>query len=328
MDKYLLTIIIPTYNNYKLLDECLQSIVVNKTSEVEILVVNDGSTDSTLECLEKYVNYVRVINKENGGVSSARNIGLLEAKGKFVSFVDSDDILTSTAINNMLDCIKYRKINEKLVFTDITVENYIEDKKVYKKWYLSGSDIMKCKNYLAKFVELLISTDMLNSPCGRIYDLQIIKENDIKFPNDLHCGEDGIFNLKYILKCKDILFINSDIYIYRLNISENSSIKKQLSLKIFDNVVKSLDYKMECINSIDASDKEKEDLKNGAYSNAVSQIFNYIRLLKKTNDVYILRDFIKRNISINEILKTKKIKGYKNKIKKIYIYVFLNFCKR
>lgn len=91
-----LSFIIPTYNTGKLLGKCLESIVEQSESEVEteIIVVDDGSTDNTNEIISKYKESVRYIKKENSGVSDARNVGIKEAHGDYLCFVDSDDYIS------------------------------------------------------------------------------------------------------------------------------------------------------------------------------------------------------------------------------------------
>lgn len=97
------SVIIPVYNVEKYLDDCLENVVNQTLQDIEIICVNDGSTDNSLEVLQKYENEdarIKIINKENGGLSSARNAGIKEAKGEYILFLDSDDMVSRGVCKN------------------------------------------------------------------------------------------------------------------------------------------------------------------------------------------------------------------------------------
>lgn len=94
MEEYLISIIIPVYNAERYLENCLNSVINQTYSKLEIILVNDGSTDNSVEICEKYEkkdNRIKVFNQQNKGGAAARNFGILNSKGKFISFIDSDD---------------------------------------------------------------------------------------------------------------------------------------------------------------------------------------------------------------------------------------------
>ena len=110
-----ISIIVPIYNVEKYLPKCIDSIINQTLENIEIILVNDGSTDSCAEIIESYANKdnrIKVIHKKNGGQSSARNMGLDIAKGEYIGFVDSDDWLHYDMYENMYKSIK--KVNSDL----------------------------------------------------------------------------------------------------------------------------------------------------------------------------------------------------------------------
>ena len=88
----LVSVVIPNFNNESYLAECLESVIAQSYKRIEIIVVDDGSTDSSIEILDKYQSKIRVIRSSHNGASAARNIGIEQSKGKFIAFMDSDDI--------------------------------------------------------------------------------------------------------------------------------------------------------------------------------------------------------------------------------------------
>ena len=107
--KSLISIVIPVYNVEKYLEKCLQSVQNQTYNHFEVILVNDGSTDSSLSICEKFVNQDKrfsVFSKENGGMSSARNFGIKKAKGSFITFVDSDDYIVKDYLSHLVAGIK------------------------------------------------------------------------------------------------------------------------------------------------------------------------------------------------------------------------------
>lgn len=164
------SVIVPTYNEEKHIRACLDSIIENDLKEIEIIVINDGSTDSTKEILEEYKNkydIIKVIEKENEGQGSARNIGIDLAKGEFITFVDADDEIH----NNMLSKM-YEKLQKEQA--DICVCDYFEinkDNKVVKKAIPQKTEDIK-KDYIVSIA----------GPCNKLIRTEILKKNSLYFP--------------------------------------------------------------------------------------------------------------------------------------------------
>ena len=128
-----ISVIIPVYNDEKYLAQCLDSVLRQTYSNLEIILVDDGSTDSTPELCEKYREKyanIRILHKKNGGVGSSRNAGLEMATGEYVLFVDHDDLLSETHIEELYKLLKKND-------ADIAVGNFnhfIEEKRAYGIW--------------------------------------------------------------------------------------------------------------------------------------------------------------------------------------------------
>lgn len=164
------SVIVPAYNEENHIKACLDSIISNDLKEIEIIVINDGSTDSTSKILEEYKNkydIIKVIEKENEGQGSARNIGIDLAKGEFLTFVDADDEIH----NNMLS-----KMHEKLQKeqADICVCDYFEitnANKVVKKAIPQKTEDIK-RDYIVSIA----------GPCNKLIRTEILKKNNLYFP--------------------------------------------------------------------------------------------------------------------------------------------------
>ena len=205
-----LSIIIPVYNAEKYIRECLDS-VINKKYDCEVILVNDGSSDSSLTICEEYSrkdNRIKIINKNNGGVSSARNAGLLHATGRYVMFLDADDYFTEDAfeyIDKYIKCNKYDFVamSYSSLFEDMTTDLYeynIEE---------------QVTNQKSKIDEILYTSSDLNTCWGKLFLREKIIDNNITFRTDLPIGEDYIFVADYYKYCKNVLLSNESILFYR-----------------------------------------------------------------------------------------------------------------
>lgn len=186
-----ISVIVPVYNTEKYLHRCVDSILAQTFTDFELLLIDDGSTDSSGAICDEYAqkdSRVRVFHKENGGVSSARNLGLDKAKGKWVTFVDSDDWIKESFLNKLY-------INEiESVDIVISYANYV-GKPNYKN-YIEGK-------YKIELVELLFLHNDLawqTSPWAKLYKTEICR--DIRFKEGMHIGEDLVFLYSYLMKCK------------------------------------------------------------------------------------------------------------------------------
>lgn len=216
--KDLISVIVPVYNVQKYLKKCVYSILNQSYKNIEIILVDDGSTDKSpniCDRIAKKDDRVIVIHKENGGVSEARNIGIEKANGEYICFVDSDDWLPKDSL--------------QLVYNGISTN----DSDYCNAAILCVNPI---RNTLFKNINPIAAereddnwADFLRQqdwgPCAKLFITKIIKDNSIFFPTDVKFGEDSIFVTRYLSHCKKCVTISDIVYYYnRLN--ENSATRK------------------------------------------------------------------------------------------------------
>lgn len=204
------SIIVPVYNVERYLDECLQSIQVQYYKDYEVLLINDGSTDKSGVICDRYAerdNRFQVFHQENKGVSAARNVGIENAKGEWLCFIDSDDLIEPTYLHKFSENIsadadmviqgikRIGKVNDVLCSfkneDKITKEAFFDHYKIWPHYF---------------------------SPCNKAFRITIIRKYNLKFNESIHYGEDTIFNLDYATHANGLFTLLPDInYIYRFN---------------------------------------------------------------------------------------------------------------
>lgn len=219
-----ISVIIPVYNAQEYLDVCIPSVLEQSYTDFELLLINDGSTDSSGEICDNFAvkdARVKVFHKENGGVSSARNIGLKNATGEWITFVDSDDFISE---NYFQPTLKF-KAQDYIVLNS----NQLRDNKksIFRSY---ESKVLELKDFLSNY---RLFTDFA-SPWGRFFKKSIIHQNEITFDERLNNGEDVLFNLEYIFHCKTVALSNLTSYNYR--IIPNSLSSKKMSVEYVENL--------------------------------------------------------------------------------------------
>lgn len=208
-----ISVIIPVYNVEKYLSTCLTSCINQTLYDVEFICINDGSTDNSLEILNKFSaidSRIKVIDKKNEGVSVARNTGLDLAKGKFVMFLDADDYLEENACERVwIETIEAP--------TDIVVFSsaIFPDNPPPTDWHR-----LVCSAPTRRYWEFSPQV-LFEEPCTRpyiwhqAYRKEILDDNNIRFPEDFALGEDTVFLLKVYPCCEYFAFIQDPLHNYR-----------------------------------------------------------------------------------------------------------------
>ncbi|MBS4760417.1 MAG: glycosyltransferase [Clostridium sp.] len=234
---YKISVIIPVYNCEKFLQKCLDSVVMQTYQNLEIICVDDGSTDKSAQILKEYSlkdSRFKIISQKNEGQSSARNRGLEEATGEYISFIDADDWVSL--------CL-YEKFIKKLVETqkkNLVLDIYMFNVLIHetRPKDVNPKSFLNIKNWLNYQHQDHIHTfDDCLSPFGgnmavynKIYRADFLRENKIEFINGL-IFEDQVFYLQSFLKAKSIAINNDPLYIYRVN--NSSSTTNNLNKKVF-----------------------------------------------------------------------------------------------
>lgn len=182
----MISVIIPAYNAARTVRRCIKSVLDQTYTEWEMIIVDDGSKDDTLDICQSYDDSrIRVLHKENGGVSSARNMGLKFAQGDYIAFIDSDDFIEADYLEHLSQGLGY----------DIVISGFC-----YENTPESSSFHLKLANREAVGRELskLINADQLCYPWGRLFKRSIIEQNHIRFNEKMRFAEDNVFNWEYL----------------------------------------------------------------------------------------------------------------------------------
>ena len=215
MDKHpKFSIIVPVYNVRNYLGICIESLINQTLKDIEIICVNDGSTDDSLGILQEYAKKdyrIRIYDKANGGSSSARNLGLDIAEGDFILFVDSDDVLEKGACDRL-----YMEILQSgadiIVFGTKVFPQYVANKHA---WLWDNLNV-KYRHYVGNCIEALFN-EKASKPFiwNKCYRRSVIEENHIRFDEELSLGEDNLFLFELFPKVKQVVYIPDQLYNYR-----------------------------------------------------------------------------------------------------------------
>lgn len=200
----LISIIIPVYNAEKTIIRCINSIVDQSFTNWELILIDDGSIDKSLTICREYAskdNRIKVFNKENGCVSSARNLGLDNVAGKWITFVDSDDWIKKDYLKNLLNHAE----KEYSIDLVISYAEVFSDIGSHKEHY--NSNLITKETFEIMFME----NDMHwhTSPWSKLYKRSVIENIKLRFCDGMHIGEDAVFLYSYMLQSKKI-YISSD----------------------------------------------------------------------------------------------------------------------
>ena len=245
-NKPLVSVIIPVYKVEKYIRRCVDSITMQSYENIEIILIDDGSPDKCPVICDEYAkkdNRVKVIHKENGGVSSARNKGLEAAKGEFICFVDADDSIPKNSVDIMVSDITNK--NADLLLCSF---NILTNKGTFFQGFENKT--FKRADVTKKVIRELIVTGAV---WAKLFKKEIIHNNSLLFEEDTPYGEDKLFLFDYIRYCDRIVCSDEVVYSYDVTIP-GSAVSKfyeefdRYSIKIFDEIVS-------VINSSDIEDK-------------------------------------------------------------------------
>ena len=206
----MVSVIVPVYNVEKYLHRCVDSILAQTFTDFELILVDDGSPDKCGAICDEYAqkdNRIRVIHKENGGPSSARNTGMEIAAGQYYMFCDSDDYVAPQWCERMFNAIRAHP--NALVSSDIYKTGHNEDFLIEQEEF--ADEIM-----LSDYFSLYKHGISAYTP-NKIFDSSIIRKNEIKFNPNCRFSEDVAFVVEYCCYCKEIVYIPQKLYCYNQN---------------------------------------------------------------------------------------------------------------
>ena len=227
MNPPLISVIVPVYNAESTLSECVGSILSQRYKNFELILVDDGSKDTSPQICDEYAHdngRVIVFHKPNGGVSSARNHGLDHARGKWITFVDSDDYITDGYFDGVVGQ------NE-----DVLIKGY---QKFDHSGIVAGKEAEDLLGISAfsDFLSQCVTDSLLRGPVFKFYKRSLI--GDLRFLTDMKIGEDAWFVFNYLAKCKSFAVLPKGEYMVRLA-EEPDEVKYAVTV---DYAVRSLQY--------------------------------------------------------------------------------------
>lgn len=293
-----LSIIIPIYNAEEYLDQCLFSIQKQPDSSIEVIMVNDGSTDSSQLIIQQFLSDIRFkcLVQPNKGVSAARNLGIKHATGDFLLFVDSDDFLHPQAINRIVKSLK--ELQPEMLF--FGYEKGADFEVFYKSNLLKDKGRFILKEVALK--RILDDEQVFGFVWNKVFNADLIKKNNIFFKEDIHISEDLLFSIEATTKIQQSYIIHDTLYFHRLG-----------HVSVFNS-----DFKPDKLSVIKA------------YSMVVS-LLNEPSLVKSTRHklVCILLPMARNNVRcLNDELSIKVISNYFKQVSLISFVLDKNVGKR
>lgn len=246
----MISIIVPVYNTSIYLKECIESILNQTYSDIEVIIVDDGSTDNSLSICEEYRDKdkrVRIFHKENSGVSATRNFGLRIADGDFISFCDSDDIIKPELYSILLQKLEETGADRVCGGYEYL---YPDNHRLYctpRKY----DGIYKCSDLIKIMIDDgTLSGFLFSGVNNSLFKSEIIKHNNIRFKENVKYNEDSLFSFEYALHSRTLYSIQSlPLYLYRQH--NASSTKKRPKEKVYDSLHSALDVIVKNRNDID-----------------------------------------------------------------------------
>lgn len=233
----LVSVIVPIYNSSSCLGYCIDSVLKQSHKEIEVILVDDGSTDGSGEICDAYArvdNRIRVLHTENRGVSAARNEGVNCSIGAFIFFIDSDDFIENYAIHALVE--GYHQSHADMVVGSFNkvkngrcaaqVRDFADNQLLTRKGVM---------DYAMLYLQNPRRHQMLMSSWAKLFHAAIIKNNNVRFNTELRTSEDVAFNFDYLKNIETVYFINSIIYNQQKHTNYNS-----LSMKLLEDDPRSL----------------------------------------------------------------------------------------
>lgn len=295
----LITVIVPVYNVEKYLNRCVDSILNQTLTNLEIILVNDGSTDNSPNICNKYRNQdsrIKVIHKENARVAAARNDGIKIAQGKYISFIDSDDWIECNMLEKMYECAE--KVRADFVMCDYAkkgiTSSYSVTQPIDGGFYDRSRIETKLFSSLIMFDNIEFPPTISNWTC--LFNRDFLIENNLYYDEDIHYCEDSIFGSKAMYKANRFYYMkNQYFYNYFYNPSSTTTVA---NLNKWNSYIKINERLEDYFNS------SNFDFSNQIKVNMVYFILNFLGEISKTNLTILEKYFKCKEIMNNERVKT------------------------
>ncbi len=290
-----ISIIVPAYNCQKYIRQCIDSLIDQTYENIEIIVVDDGSTDQTLEILKSYNDKIKLIAQENSGVSVARNRGLKAATGKYCMFVDSDDWIDLDMISQMI-----QHVQEKVIVRCGMILEYPNKKEIRNR--VQKNTLLTLK----QVQDLFVHTYDLSGPV-----CQLLKREELKnlFQEDISYGEDFLFNYRNYGE-SEVLLLKDNYYHYRM--IENSitnGLDFNKIMKVCEDILNVYPVLLQKHSTQDVYYRVVKEMNKGLVRVFKSDILTKIERNKVIESFWDDKrlDVCLKNLKYSEILKNKTI---------------------
>lgn len=244
-NKPLISVIIPAYNAEKTIVDTLRSIKKQQFEEFEAIIVNDGSTDKTIDLVMRFCNEdprFILINQRNSGVSAARNTGLDNVRADWICFIDADDIVSSNYLFEL-----FSAVSDNVMVCTSSIQEFRDDvDNIICRW-----DVIDSADNPLKYI---LNHKLGAYVWGKLYDYKKIIKNNLKFNTNISIGEDFEFNIRYIHYVNQIKFIQS-VYFYRII---PNSLSNRFDVSLVMARLKAAEYMYKVIIDPSITNKEKD----------------------------------------------------------------------
>lgn len=206
LQESMISVIVPVYKAEKYLHRCVDSILAQSYTDFELLLINDGSPDNCGAICDEYAakdSRVRVFHKTNGGVSSARNMGLDNARGEWITFIDSDDYVHPDYLRSL-----YERVDVDLIVGSFQLVGSDEN------WIGILENVEYDRDVLRLKLETAAFPPNYHGILGKLYRARIIKDNNIRFDTKIYLSEDWLFTLNYFIYIESVCTIDKPYYYY------------------------------------------------------------------------------------------------------------------
>lgn len=289
------SIIVPVLNSEKHLRTCIDSLLNQSYQNIEIILIDNGSTDSSVSiCKEYSIKYenIKFDYQERKGPSAARNKGIDLSTGDYLQFVDSDDYIENDMVEKLVNALIKGKSSlaicglKKLVITHKSINTIYQNPPFFGDFKINEFN----KNFGQLFKEVLI-----NSPCNKIYQKKLIDDYQIRFKENVNMGEDLLFNLEYLKFCTRISIINECLYNYT-NYKNSNSLTKSFKENLFENQKMLFEKIREYLNEC-ASYENNKDIIENIYTNNILGCFCNLFHRQSTLDSSSIKKEINKIVS-------------------------------
>ena len=304
----MVSIIVPIYNTEQYLRKCIESILNQTYKNLEIILINDGSIDKSGLICDEYAysdSRINVIHNVNSGVSAARNIGLDNASGKYITFVDSDDYIEKNYIETLVNAIEINNAELAICGIKEIKGNNIKNRVVRGR--LTG----------IFFEDYYSIIDFLCVPFSKIFLREIIEKYAIRFNTELQYAEDEIFNIGYYQYVTNYAFTERALYVYNHRLGTLSDKEKLRNKKQFYNYLKKLSIQKNIFDKLPI--KKKEQIIGEQIIRAIRDFSDTDNYKEFKNEVFSIKKYLYKTIKYNSVQKVIFILLLKLKF---YLFLF------